>query len=274
MTMRVCVTADDYGLDDAVDAGVASLAAAGRVDAVSVMVHPDAALAGAGRLASTAVATGLHLVFVGERPLRADRLAAALDADGRLPGHYAALFALLLRRPQLLPRIVEEAHAQADRFLGLGLRLDFLNSHQHVHQFPLLWRALSGVFRRFPGAAVRCARTGAPGLSRQGALNLAARLSWRAWPLPGTRTLDGVGVDFAGRADLPAVARALEELGRRRVREDVVHELIFHPGLGAPSRDAHRRWGYRWREEHALLASDALADVFARRGVRRVRPLA
>ena len=28
------------------------------------------------------------------------------------------------------------------------------------------------------------------------------------------------------------------------------------------------------REEHALLASDALADVFARRGVRRVRPLA
>jgi predicted glycoside hydrolase/deacetylase ChbG (UPF0249 family) len=273
MTLRLCVTADDYGLDPSVNEGIEALAAERRIDAVSVMVHPHAVLGEARRLAADGVATGLHLVFVGERPLCTGRLAEALDAEGRLPAHYGALFALLLRRPWLLPRFVEEAHAQVDRYLALGLPLVFFNSHQHVHQFPPLWRALGPVFRRVPGAAVRCARTGPLAWSRQGALHLAARMSWRGWPLPGTRVLDGVGVDFAGHADEAAVARMLGELAQRRVPADVLHELILHPGLGVPADAAHRRWGYCWRDEYALLASGALDELLARRGVRRVRPL-
>jgi hypothetical protein len=80
-------------------------------------------------------------------------------------------------------------------------------------------------------------------------------------------------VDFAGHADRAAVARVVETLARRRTPPDVRHELIFHPGFGVPADAAHRRWGYRWRDEHALLASGALDDVFARCGVRRVCPL-
>ncbi|MDQ3035941.1 MAG: ChbG/HpnK family deacetylase, partial [Myxococcota bacterium] len=135
---RVCVTADDFGLRAENDRVIVDLARARRLDAVAVMVHADAALEHVAALRAH-VTTGLHLVLIGERPLRPEPLRALLDRDGRLPAAWPALFAAIVRRPSMLEAIRLEVGAQLDRFASLGLTLGFVNAHQHAHLFPAVW---------------------------------------------------------------------------------------------------------------------------------------
>lgn len=271
LTVRLCITADDYGLCPEVNASIEELAARKHIQSTSVMVHNGAVLGSVATLKSLGVCTGLHIVFVGERPLLGSRLEPLLDGEGYLVDNYTLLFGRILKHPHLISILVEEAHAQVDRFVSLGLSLDFFNSHQHVHQFPLLWRALREVFSRMPKAAVRCAK-GPVEPTRQGLVNLAAKISWWAWPLPHSIVLDPVGVDYAGHLSLVAVERVLRALKKRNRRIGSLPELVAHPGFGLPSRLSHRSWNYQWLEEHNTLASSEIRELFNRYQVNLVSP--
>src|SRR5215468_1930198 len=117
--MDVCITADDYGLSAGVNGAVEALAAAGRIRAVSVMAHRDAALASVRRLADTGVAIGLHVCFTGVRPF----VGALGDGGGVLPANHRRLFAAIAWRPSVVSLLRAEAEAQADRLLGAGVAI-------------------------------------------------------------------------------------------------------------------------------------------------------
>jgi chitin disaccharide deacetylase len=147
------ITADDYGLCPGVNAGIEELAAQGAISAVSVMVHDQAKLETAHRLGHLPVRTGLHLVFVEERPLSApSELSGLLTRSGTLPRTYRDLFARLVLRPWLAQALASEARRQMERFAALGLRLDFINSHQHTHMFPTVWHALRDLWSAWPAS--------------------------------------------------------------------------------------------------------------------------
>lgn len=259
----LCITTDDYGLNAGVNEAIESLAHSRAITAVSLMVHPDAALDSARSLRDTGVATGLHLTFVGERPLLGARLDPLLDGEGRLPTNYASLFARVLLRPSLLPLLRAEAHAQIERFLALGLPLDFLNSHQHVHLFPPVWAILGEVFRAHPRAWIRSASASRPSLSRQGALGLSSRVCIRIRPEPGRKFLHPIGIDFAGATTLPQLEKALGRL--RDPGPDSMHELVMHPGIAhAGAAQRHLAWRYDWEREYGILASPSFRALLAR----------
>lgn len=116
------IVADDYGYCASYDRGIAESAAAGAVDAVSVMV-------GEGRdvdpepLLSAAVGTGLHLELSWLRP------------GGR---------ASQAERE----RALEDLGRQLDLFASLfGRQASFLNGHRHCHAAPGLAAALARVAR-------------------------------------------------------------------------------------------------------------------------------
>jgi hypothetical protein len=249
--MDVRITADDYGLSAGVNGAVEALAEAGRIGAVSVMAHRDAALASVRRLADAGVAVGLHVCFTGVRPF----VRALGVQGGLLPASHRRLFAAIARRPSIVSLLGAEAEAQAERLLGAGVAIAFVNGHEHVHLFPALWPIVAGLARRLGARAVRVALGQPIGLSRAGALAVASRVSWALCPLPEADVWSPLGVGFAGALTIEAAGALLDRpfrAARRRVRE-----LCVHPALDEPGR----------RAEHDLLASGAIERLLVRRGL-------
>lgn len=258
--MDVCVTADDYGLSPGVNAAIEGLAAAGKLSAVSAMAHRDAQLGSLRRLGDAGVAVGLHLCFTAERPVLGAQLGRALGGAGeRLPRSYRSLFAALLRRPSLVASLRAEAAAQAERLLDAGARIAFVNGHEHVHLWPLLWPIVVELARRLGARAVRCALGQPLDLSAAGALSLVSRASWITSPLRGSFVLSPLGVGLAGGLSIERIERLLARPfaaapGRAR-------EICVHPALDVAGR----------RAEHEMLASGQLDRLLERMGLDRSR---
>lgn len=266
----VCVTADDFGLRAENDKVIVDLAMAGRLDAVSVAVHEDATLERVTELRGH-VATGLHLVLVGERPLRPDALRPLLDPDGRLPRAWPALLAALVRRPDLTEAIGVELRAQLDRFDALGLPLGFVNGHQHTHLFPPVWRVLRAeLAARGISPAVRLATGSHP---KELAMVAAQTIAFAASGSPeGAPPLVAYGLAWSGHADKAGVDGTMSTIAAHPPARGLA-EIVLHPGgdaRGAAPR--HAQWHYRWIEEAALIASGTIDAAARRYGLVRARP--
>ncbi|MCA9674000.1 MAG: ChbG/HpnK family deacetylase, partial [Myxococcales bacterium] len=224
----IWITADDYGLHEVVNTAIERLAAAGQISAAAIMVHDGAALAGLARLRATPVATGLHLVLTQERPVLARLVGTALAPDGHLPDSPYALTRLLLRRPQLRGLLADELAAQLDRYQALGLPLDFLNSHEHAHEVPVLWPLVAPLVERRRPAAVRGAHVQPVTASRQGALALLSRASQRTYqPRAAHQVLSPLGAGQAGALRLTELDELLTRALRWHDRTDAVPELVM-----------------------------------------------
>jgi hypothetical protein len=253
----LCITADDYGAAAAYDRAVEELAAAGAVQAVSVMAHRDAALDGAPRLARAGVPTGLHLVFTAERPI-SRRLAGSplVDTRGRMPRSFRQLFLRLCARPWTAELLHEEGILQARRMRDAGLSVDFINSHEHVHLFPLLWPTFARITEELGVAAVRAALHQRVDASPQGWLSAASRISWARAPLPRRTVMSPLGVGRAGTLTLGAIEALLARPFTPPPGERALRELCVHPHPG----------------ERELLGSPGMRALLARLGVTPARP--
>ena len=133
-TLGLC--ADDFGLAPGISAGIARLAQAQRLTAISCITNSPHWETSAPLLATlpASVDTGLHINLTEGRPLSA-RLAKLWP---RLP----ALPVLIVRAHLgLLPRaeLRSEVHAQLAAFrAATGAAPKFIDGHQHVHHLPVL----------------------------------------------------------------------------------------------------------------------------------------
>jgi predicted glycoside hydrolase/deacetylase ChbG (UPF0249 family) len=228
--MELLVTADDYGLAPQVNEAIERLAAAGTIDAVSVMVHEESHLDHVARLTEAGVATGLHIALTGVHPLSEQVSSSPLvNHDGRLPRNYATLFAKLSAIRHAPDLLRAEVDAQLERFLSSGLPLGFINGHQHVHAYPPIWRAIAGTVSR-RSQTVRLALGQRAGPSKQGLLNACSRMCWSLSELAGHTILSPVGVDGSCRLNLEAMTRAARvRLKAPNGVHRLVKELVVHP---------------------------------------------
>lgn len=204
---KLALCADDFGLAPGISRGIARLAAAQRLTAITCITNsphwPDAS----GRLHGLpdTVEVGLHLNFTEGRPL-SPRLAKLWPTLPSLP---ALIVRAHLRR---LPRgaVRQEVHAQLKAFLALhGGPPQFVDGHQHVHHLPGLREILLDMVEHVqplpavrstahvlgPGAAVKrllMERTGGRALGRE----LAARVMPHNPVLLGA--YDFVNTDYRG----------------------------------------------------------------------------
>ena len=131
-TLALC--ADDFGLTPGISVGIAELARARRLTAVSCITNSPHWAAGAARLEGlpATVEVGLHFNLTEGRPL-------SRQLRKRWP-RSSSLAALILRAHLgLLPRraLSSEAHAQLAAFIAArGVPPRFIDGHQHVHHLP------------------------------------------------------------------------------------------------------------------------------------------
>jgi hopanoid biosynthesis associated protein HpnK len=157
MQKFVIVTADDFGLHEAVNEAVEQASQSGVLTAASLMVAApaaDDAIRRARNLPNLRI--GLHLVLADGRATLAPGLIPDLvDPAGRMNSRMfrnsLRFFAFSAVRRQL----EAEIRAQFSAFARTGLKLDHVNVHKHFHLHPTLLEILLRVGRDYGMPAVR-----------------------------------------------------------------------------------------------------------------------
>ena len=263
------VNADDYGYSEGVSRGILEAAREGIVTATGILANsPRFDEHARELLAVPRVDAGVHLDLTAGPPLTS-RLASVLS--GSKAGNTAgkARVALSVLTGRIAPDAVEEEwDAQIRRCLEAGVRVRFLNSHEHLHMLPPLLR----VARRLAG------RYGIPHVRRcvpewfgfRGGVARDAALQILAWlDREGERTASPVllGVSRSGKLDLPYLEKRMSTL-----RGGGVYELMCHPGrvLAGEGIPPRLRAYHDWEGELAALEGAERKGLFRSPRVLRV----
>jgi len=261
----VILNADDYAMDDGVDAAVLALVRKGVVTATSVMVLSPSWPEAGRKLADVEVSRGLHLDLTSP-------FASAEDASlaRPLPHLMAAAYLRRLDRGALRRAIGR----QFDRFEAVAKAApDFVDGHQHVHQLPGIREELMAALKERYGKAASAT-----------ALRLCLTRRWRglkAAVIAGTgarafAALAGGGAhptnsDFAGvygfspRADMATLWRRWLGglVGERPLVMCHVATADAAAALGADEIRPARLNEWKW------LGSSAFQDLCAELGIKR-----
>jgi hopanoid biosynthesis associated protein HpnK len=157
MKRFLIVTADDFGIHEAVNEAVSQAASAGILTATSLMVGApaaDDAVRRARQLPQLRV--GLHLVLAdGFAVLPRDQIPDLVDEQGRFGDGMWLDGVRYFALPGLRRQLEAEIRAQFAAFSRTGLALDHVNAHKHFHLHPTLLAMIVRIGREFGMSAVR-----------------------------------------------------------------------------------------------------------------------
>jgi chitin disaccharide deacetylase len=151
------VTADDFGLDSAVNEAVCQAAQSGVLTAASLMVAAPAADE-AVRLAHSlpCLRVGLHLVLTeGWSVLGPRAIPDLLGPDGRFTDRMIFDSIRYCGSARIRRQLRAEIRAQFEAFSRTGLKLDHVNAHKHFHVHPGILRDILSIGREFGLTALR-----------------------------------------------------------------------------------------------------------------------
>lgn len=256
------VTADDFGLHEAVNRAVEQAARAGVLTTASLMVGaPEAADAVRRARTLPGLAVGLHLVLAdGWSVLPQRSIPALVDAQGRFGNNMVLDGVRFFALPAVRRQLEAEIRAQFQAFADTGLALDHVNAHKHFHLHPTLLEMLLRIGGEFGMPAVRLPRE--PGWA-------APLLSpWLGIMRRRLRAARIAHNDYVfGMSDSGAMdeARLLEILGKL---PDGVTEIYLHPAVESGGAIAASMSGYRHADELAALLSPKVRDAVAACGAQ------
>ena len=268
------ITADDFGIHEAVNEAVELACHAGVLTAASLMMGEAAtadAVQRARRLPKLRV--GLHLVLAdGHAVLPPHEIAALVDDRGQFGNRLSVAGVRYFLMPHVRRQLEAEIRAQFRAFAATGLVLDHVNAHKHFHVHPTLLALVLRVGREFGLRAVRVPYEPPAAL---GPTPLAPRLaaaSLRPWLALMKRRLHRAGMIhndlLFGMSDSGAFSEARLLALLERVPPGIT-EIYLHPGTRAGADIAASMRGYHHTEELAALLSPRVASLLSRLRIQR-----
>jgi hopanoid biosynthesis associated protein HpnK len=271
---RLIVNADDFGLTIPITDGVIDAFERGILTSAS-LVATGVAFDRAARYAAAHpdLDSGVHLMIVQGVPvLPPEQVASLVQPDGRfLPG-YGEFMARYLSGGVRDDEVEAEWSAQIARLRGAGVRMTHLDSIQHLHLVPGLFRIALRIARangilamRFPRVPT-VLRRAEKGTVRRSLEFLPLRLMEQS-NLPylnssGIRTPDRFfGFHSSGHLDQKALRSVLFGVPQG------TSELVCHPGRGEPEGSPIAGWDYEWREELEALTSPESRRIIESQGI-------
>lgn len=266
------VTADDFGLHEAVNEAVEQAARSGVLTAASLMVGAPAAADAVRRArALPGLAVGLHLVLAdGPAVLSPRRIPALVDASGRFGGHMARDGLRFFALPSVRRQLEAEIRAQFQAFADTGLPLDHVNAHKHFHLHPTLLGMMLRIGEEFALPAVRLPREPAWAAGRAGTPARAASGLLAPWLALMRRRLSAAGVAHNDQVFGVAGSGSMDEASLLAILARLpegVSEIYLHPATRnalTPTMSA-----YRHRDELAALLSPRVRSAVAASGAAR-----
>lgn len=288
MNKFLVVTADDFGLHEAVNEAVQAAAHAGTLTAASLMVSAPAARDAVRRArALPRLRVGLHLTLAdGCAELPHASIPDLVDATGRFgysgkpprsgsPRGLAHEGFRWFARPAVRRELAAEIRAQFRAFARTGLLLDHVNAHKHLHLHPTVLTLILEIGREFGLRAVRlpaeprwfARRTGSGAIRRVlGSAGLAPWLSLMR------RRLDAAGLEHNDQVFGIAASGAMDETALLAILERLpsgATEIYLHPATSSGESIAPSMRGYRHADELAALLSPRVATAMALCGAAR-----
>ncbi len=255
---RLIVTADDFGLHEAVNEAVERACRDGVLRAASLMVSAPAAgdaVARARRLGGLAV--GLHLVLADGLPtLPPRRIPDLVDAGGRFDSRMLRRGVQFFFVPRVRRQLADEIRAQFEAFVATGLPLDHVNAHKHFHLHPTVFSLLVEIGRAFGLRAVRLPAEPGMGILLRPWLSLMRRRMKRHGIACNDRIF---GIRDSGAMDEAALLRIVGGL------PDGLSEVYLHPATRRHLSDTMS--DYRHDDELAALLSVRVGRSIAERCV-------
>lgn len=274
---RVIFSADDFGLDPAVNDAVEIAHRDGLLAAASLMVGEaaaEAAVAVARRHPTLRV--GLHVALVEATPVSdpAD-IPDLVDASGRFPGDMVRAGFRFFFKPGIRAQLAREIRAQFEAFRRTGLTLDHANTHKHIHLHPTVARLIVEIGREYGLRAVRLPVeppgpvAAAEGHGAPGGLGAAALRAWTGQlkamlKRQGMVTNDQVfGLAWSGAMTEARIAALIPQL------PDGISEIYFHPATSLSRKLAQTMPTYRHADELAALVSPEVKRLVEAHGIER-----
>jgi len=230
-TTDLIIHADDFGLAPGINRAIIDGFLSGALSSASIMVGGEAA----GEALAWAAAHpeydfGVHLNATQGRPvLPVERVPSLVGRDGRFRPLGAFVSRGMFRRIRVA-ELEAEWRAQIARVRQAGVKISHLDSHQHVHLIPAIFRKLAVRLAEDEGLAVRTMHGPVvhrgPRLDVKGALlALATRvgLGRRFRYVVRSR---GAGTSLRDAATLEGLKAVL-----RDARPGRTYELVVHPGI-------------------------------------------
>jgi predicted glycoside hydrolase/deacetylase ChbG (UPF0249 family) len=275
MVLRLVITADDLGIDEARDRGIFEAFAAGALRQASLLVRGASAHSAAARARASGLPLGLHLDLTElEAVAEKTRIRSLLDAGGRKLGKHGLRAAVA--RGDVQPEHVErETSAQLDAFEELcGTPALHVDGHQHVQVVPGLSESIARVLGRRGVKTTRIPEQSNPRALDSTRAAFHAEVAQQARAARAIYAAHGVGSSdrFSG---LQLMGHAMSEHALRSVVEacrDASLEVMTHPGYASQRGDAFNRSVEREHELRVLCARPLQPEI--ERGELRIASFA
>ncbi len=258
------VTADDLGLTESINEGIAKACSEGIVTAVSVIPTGEAfedALTVIKNIPFKDI--GAHLAVTETKPI--------LSGPRFHKNHNEFFFRLLLGRIDL-DDIYEELKAQLEILKKTGLKITHINSHEHIHIMPRILEIFIRLAREYNIPAIRFPRTDRP------PKGLSVKENYRSFLLNHfygriKNNMNNSGLaytDFfmglldAGKLDIDKIKTMVSNL------KDGVTEIVTHPGFLSPEVLNRYRWHIGGETEIFALTDNRLKNVIKASGIKLI----
>ena len=221
------INADDYGYFPCVSQGILKAAQEGVVTATGIFANSLDFESQMVRLANMKeLDAGVHLNLTEQAPLTAEMAEVLRPWGGLFPDKFTLMKAVLTGAIPV-DVIAGEWCAQIERCLDSGIKILFLNSHEHIHMLPPLFRLTWKLAKQYGIEHIRYPQPEAVTLAvnslvRDSAMKLLGLFNRRLQQQPAPMFL---GMAESGKLSIEYMKRKLP-----RLQPGQVYELMCHPG--------------------------------------------
>ncbi len=263
--IQVVINADDLGLHPRIDEGILRAHAEGVVTSATVLATGRNVSDAVARARAQKLPLGVHLCLTTHlKPAAPASDVRWLAPGGRFRKDWREFSAAWVG--QLIPaeEVALELKAQLETVRGLGVEVDHLDTHQHLHLLPGIRRLVEALAVE-QGLPVRwpVERPSVRWLLRpRSAVKSVLLSSMAGIRREGqARRIRSHGVFDSGAIDEKALLRLLKRLGSGR------HEIVCHPGLAPGVVVEDPDWRYGWETEFAAVCSPRVRALIKERGI-------
>jgi chitin disaccharide deacetylase len=273
VSTQLIINADDFGLTSAINEEIIRCIKDGVVTSTSLIAGGRAADEAMKFAQSFNEDTGLgiHLTLDSETPV-ADPVSipTIVSKKGVLLGR-SQIIARLCTGQSKLEDVHREWSAQIEKVLNAGLKPDHIDSHGHIHCFPVLVSLVVDIAKHFGISAVRLPAT--PWGFRLSfkrvhsliSLHLAAKFACTRFKSVLRHPDYMMGFSFGGRYSEKFFLKDIDSLKNHNIVE-----AMFHPGPDRIDVQAYNSWNYNWAVDSATLRSNHVKDLISEKGVKLI----
>ncbi|MBC8278235.1 MAG: ChbG/HpnK family deacetylase [FCB group bacterium] len=250
---QVIVNADDFGLTESVNDGVIACHQAGIVRSTSVLANGDG-LRDALEKSSDhpGLGLGIHLTLVFGKPVAPpEKVRSLIFKKGSLAAGYPKFAQRYFLGGIKSSEVEYEWEAQREKLAGI--KIDHLDSHQHLHLLPGLFKLVVKLAQKWGIPYVRVPsenlKINLPAATHSGkVLNLYTLGKKRLLANSGLKTTDSFfGSSFSGAMTADVWPKLWPRIPAG------ITEIMCHPGLENEQARALYGWANKWEDEYRAL---------------------